>query len=276
MSLYSGYNELGWKLCFFLFIVMGFSMTSMRGDGAELKTSNHSKVTSTKAESIRSKEYWRIHTMPCYKFSEYDPNVITLNQVSVYENTSHFFNYHMMRQCHLKYVDLSTIMPRHSHSFVWISYVGDSLARELFMGAVQRFTNYKPTWHGWDPEREWEKSPLLGAHSGPSMEAEISNYTNTYHKSKLVCCRLPYSESIKRSGYSVHEDKDPCLFALHTDALFEEEKEKFERYKSYLFTNMSEYISTYVSPLYFGKFKCISKSLFFSKLYSYCNLSQRN
>merc|ERR1719247_433609 len=108
----------------------------------------------------------------------------------------------MMKTCHLHNVDLKSIMPRESLSYVWIAYVGDSLARELFMGAVQRFTDYKPTWKGWDPDREWERQPLLVKHLGPSSDAE----------------------EIKHSGYSVN-DQESCLFALHEDTVFFEDKE---------------------------------------------------
>ena len=201
--------------------------------------------------------------VPCTRFMQYDPKTLILNQVNLYENPDNFFSSTMMRTCHLHNIDFKSIMPRKLHSYVWIAYAGDSLARELFMGAVQRFTDYKPTWKGWDPDREWERQPLLGKHLGPSSDAEVSNYTNTYHKAKLVCCKLPYSEEIKHSGYSVN-DQESCLFALHQDTVFFEDKqymaEKIERLKLYLFEDINEYINDFVSPLFFGKFKCVSFS----------------
>lgn len=203
------------------------------------------------------------NNIPCTRFMVYDSKTLILNQVNLYEDPNNFFSSTMMRTCHLHDVDLKSIMPRKLHSYVWIAFVGDSLARELFMGAVQRFTDYKPTWKGWDPDREWERQPLLGKHLGPSSDAEVSNYTNTYHKAKLVCCKLPYSEEIKHSGYSVN-DQESCLFALHEDTVFFEDKqymaEKIERLKLYLFKDVNEYINDFVSPLFFGKFKCVSFS----------------
>ena len=233
--------------------------------GTHSSPTNQSSSSSSKSHISPStnSSFGSSNGIPCTQFNSYDAKTLVLNQVNLYENPDNFFASDMMRSCHLHNVDLKTIMPRKTHSYVWIAYVGDSLARELFMGAVQRFTDYKPTWKGWDPDREWERQPLLGKHLGPSSDAEVSNYTNTYHKAKLVCCRLPFSEEIKQIGYSVN-DQESCLFALHEDTVFFEDKnymaEKIERLKLYLFKDINMYINDFVSPLFFGKFKCVSFS----------------
>ena len=47
---------------------------------------------------------------------------------------------------------------------------------------------------------------------------------------------------------------------IHADDIFIQEngKEKYESLKLYLFSDVNEYISNFVSPLFVGKFKCIS------------------
>ena len=50
----------------------------------------------------------------------------------------------MVKQCKLRYIDLLKVEPYTNKSSLWISYMGDSLCREVFMGAVQRFTDYIP------------------------------------------------------------------------------------------------------------------------------------
>ena len=50
----------------------------------------------------------------------------------------------MVKQCNLRYIDLLKVEPYTNKSSLWISYIGDSLCREVFMGAVQRFTDYIP------------------------------------------------------------------------------------------------------------------------------------
>ena len=226
----------------------------VEGDGEKNRAHSSPSAQPSSSYSSSSSATNSSSNRPCTSFMTYDPNTLTLNQVNLYENPDNFFSSTMMKTCHLHNVDLKSIMPRESLSYVWIAYVGDSLARELFMGAVQRFTDYRPTWKGWDPDREWERQPLLGKHLGPSSDAEVSNYTNTYHKAKLVCCRLPYSEEIKHSGDSVN-DQESCLFALHEDTVFFEDKEymaeKIERLKLYLFKDITLYINVFVSPLFF-------------------------
>jgi hypothetical protein len=50
----------------------------------------------------------------------------------------------MVKKCKLQVVKMDKIIPAGNQSYVWISYLGDSLVRELFMGAVQRFSDYIP------------------------------------------------------------------------------------------------------------------------------------
>jgi hypothetical protein len=90
---------------------------------------------------------------------------------------------------------------------------------------------------------------------GPLNDKELGSYTATYHKSKLVCCGLPRHDQTA-ADKRVKGQMDVCIYAVHKDELFtEQQKDKF---KYYSFTSINEYLSSFVSPLFLGQFRCIS------------------
>lgn len=155
--------------------------------------------------------------------------------------------------CHLKYASYNNIDPstiKQDRTFTWVSFVGDSVLREVFLAAVQALTNYIPK-KNWFQSRHY---PLLGAHMGPDSENAIAPYGTTYHKSKLVCCRLQnFVQNEINAGYNITE---PCLFAIHQDAAGR--KENLRKHRLYVYSDMASYIRDFVDPLYYGKFKCVS------------------
>ena len=61
----------------------------------------------------------------------------------------------------MKFIDLNDIGPPAKNvSHVWISYMGDSLARDLFYASIQRLSGYeyKESWL----EESYKEAPLLG------------------------------------------------------------------------------------------------------------------
>ena len=125
------------------------------------------------------------------------------------------------------------------------------------MGAVQRFTGFV-AYELPDDFLLQDHMPLLGSHLGPDSEADIGTYKETYHQSKLVCCRLP---NHKQSSVNMRNLTDPCIFAMGAGAvnrLGEKSNEIFKKYRFFLFQNISTYIRDVVDPLFMGQFKCIS------------------
>lgn len=148
---------------------------------------------------------------------------------------------------------MEKIIPVRNASWVWVSYLGDSLVRELFMGAAQRFTYFVPNG---DWVRDLLDTPLLGPHLGPDNDKELGTYIQTYHKSKLVCCGLPKTGAAVDKKENAAMRHETCLFAVHKSELYSEEQQ--ETFKSFSFTNINEYLTNFVSPLFLGRFRCLS------------------
>lgn len=60
---------------------------------------------------------------------------------------------------------------------VWISYMGDSLARDLFYNSVQRISGYEYG-ENWLND-SYLQAPLLGPHIGPMWDHAIDRSAST-------------------------------------------------------------------------------------------------
>ena len=117
--------------------------------------------------------------------------------------------------------------------FLWIAYVGDSQARELFLGAIQRISGYIPT------RKEIysvpSTIPQLGNHSGemlnhlvpinfPSsiintgirVDSDVAEFYKTFHQSRVLCCSV---NKIR----SVLPQKNHCVYALELSNKYDPE-----------------------------------------------------
>lgn len=164
----------------------------------------------------------------------------------------------MIKSCHLRYIDFKHIEPHPPHSNLWIAYVGDSLVRELFMGAAVRFTDFIPYSAAEYKEDFVNKLPFLGAHLGPIYDAEIGLRMETYHHTKLVCCDLPNPEleNMNRKNLS-----SSCIYAMDRDSISKTNKNYLlKKFKLFLFDNITSYIDDFISALFIGRYKCLSFS----------------
>ena len=205
---------------------------------------------------------------PCTNLTHMDSRFMYKNLVHLHKYSKSYFSNPVVRDCNINFIDLAKVEPppttsssdgatTEDRSYVWISYAGDSLSRELFVGAVQRFTGYtaRTLPDDFDMQRF---TPLLGGHMGPDREADIGQYKMTYHQPKLVCCRLP-NENQKSLNHK--NLTDPCLFALGADAvdrISNNALKIFRKYRFYLFDNVTTYIRDVVDPLFMGQFRCLS------------------
>ena len=205
---------------------------------------------------------------PCTNLTQMDSKFMYKNLVHLHKYSKSYFSNPVVRECNINFIDLARIeppqlsssskaAPAEDRSYIWISYAGDSLSRELFVGAVQRFTGYaaRALPEDFDMQRF---TPLLGGHMGPDREADIGQYKMTYHQPKLVCCKLP-NENQKIINHK--NLTDPCLFALGADSVDRISKNAlkiFRKYRFYLFNNVTTYIRDVVDPLFMGQFRCLS------------------
>ena len=225
--------------------------------------------------------FWRLQcaavdvdvAKPCTNLTHMDSKFMYKNLVHLHKYSKSYFSNPVVKECNINFIDLAKIEPPlgtsssskaaevegTSSQYVWISYAGDSLARELFVGAVQRFTGY--TARNLPDDFDMQQfTPLLGAHMGPDREADVGPYKKAYHQPKLVCCRLPNEN---QRGINQKNLTDPCLFAMGADSVERMSKNAlyiFRRYRFYLFNNVTTYIRDVVDPLFMGQFRCISFS----------------
>jgi hypothetical protein len=184
------------------------------------------------------------HGRPCTELPMItDKLFLHLNLVDLFKNPKRFYSFvdKFLGKCYMHYIDLSTVEAVNEDQPLWIAYIGDSLNRELFHGAAQRFGGYMAV-----SEAELVEN-LLPKHLGPPTEDVINTVHNTYHQEKLLCCRSNYVQP----GSGHPEGSDSCIFALGKGAA-EGNEEALEKYKMYLFDNMAEYIQDFVVPLYAG------------------------
>jgi hypothetical protein len=200
---------------------------------------------------------------PCTSFVHVDLQFLLKNQNDLNNDPKEYYRNEMLRACYMNFVDFNTLGPRKGDSNVWISYMGDSLSRDLFYNAVQRLSGYYYS-ENWLND-SYRHAPLLGAHIGPLWDHAIDrNDSKTYHKSKLLCCKHREDDHIgsyfERDGRM--EWKEDCLYAIARDIegppdiMYSEEVHT--KYKSYLFRDMAGYIDTIVKPHFNNRFICLS------------------
>lgn len=78
-----------------------------------------------------------------------DPKFLLNNYIDFYWNPEKYMSEKAVQDCHLKYasyhdIDLPPSSVKNTNTFTWISFVGDSVLREVFLSAVQTLTNYIP------------------------------------------------------------------------------------------------------------------------------------
>jgi len=195
---------------------------------------------------------------PCVNLSVLDgPEFFYKNQHHLFRYTkSYFERSKMIQNCHLKYIDISKVEPHPPSEHVWIAYVGDSLARELFMGSAIRFTDFIPFSTQELRDDLIEKQPFLGGHLGPVYDADIGLRMETYHQTKLVCCSLnnEVQEALNRKNIS-----SSCIYAMDRDSVSKARGSIILRkFRMYLFDNVTDYIENFISPLFIGSYKCLS------------------
>ena len=85
-------------------------------------------------------------TLPCKTIPEStDKKFMSYTLVDLYRDPKTYYASDLPQQCNMKYIDLITIVPADAKKeTLWISYLGDSLARDLFHAAAQRFGGYHP------------------------------------------------------------------------------------------------------------------------------------
>lgn len=160
-----------------------------------------------------------------------------------------FFNKQILNVCPtIKYVDLFQIKPGKLKESVWISFVGDSVIRDIFHASVQRFVGYSPK------DEAEVINTIMGKHLGPLDEAHVNrNFSDTYHQEHLVCCRVEHTHL----GKGNQEGVDSCIFAIHKNAA-QGNPESSRKNRFYLYSDIPTYIMDFVMPLYIDEFKCLS------------------
>ena len=133
---------------------------------------------------------------------------------------------------------------------LWITYVGDSVVRDLFHAGAQRFGGY----HAFLKSEQTTYDTLKPMHLGPVNEDAVNTYHNTYHTQQLMCCKglnFPVGKG------NLPGSENTCVFALHSNSAKDNE-ESLKRYKLYLFDDMAEYIRDFIAPLFDNNYKCLS------------------
>ena len=177
---------------------------------------------------------------PCISFDSMDLTLLGKNQKDLYSDPISYYKSPMLKKCNMKYVDMSRIRSHGKSPYLWIAYIGDSLSRELFVGAIQRISGFKPNLRGnWEDELKY--SPPLGVHLGPIDDHDIGDFKLTYHKSKLLCCRR-YGDHKNHLNAS-----EPCLFAIARDESYP--PDILAKYHFYFYRDMATYIDSVVSPV---------------------------
>ena len=88
---------------------------------------------------------------------------------------------------------------------------------------------------------------VSSAESKESMRAKVRNA----HQDHLMCCRANFWTKGKGSS-----DTGDCIYAVNRASVLD--RNVLEKHKFYVFDDIPTYIQNFVSPLFLGKFKCIS------------------
>lgn len=158
-----------------------------------------------------------------------------------------FYKNGVPQKCGLHYIDPLFIGPAEGKKNVWITYMGDSMNRNLFYELAPRFSNYIPK-----ENEDFVKSiqhtyPLLGPHDGPPSDATLGGKLATFHNHKLLCCQNIDDRSRKvDANYN-------CMYALQdrSDAFkgsFDKDGQKGFGY--YLFEDIADFVERKVAAKY--------------------------
>ena len=103
--------------------------------------------------------------LPCTTIPESsDKKFMSYTLVDLYRDPKTFYASDLPQKCNMKYIDLLTVVPAdRQKDTLWISYLGDSLARDLFHAAAQRFGGYHPFLKA----EETTFDAVMGNHLGP-------------------------------------------------------------------------------------------------------------
>ena len=144
-----------------------------------------------------------------------------------------------------------TLVPgRPDKDSFWITYMGDSVVRDLFHAGAQRFGGY----HAFLKSEQTIYDTLKPMHLGPVNEDAVNTYHNTYHTQQLMCCKglnFPIGKG------NLPGSENTCVFALHSNSAKDNEESR-KRYKFYLFDDMATYIRDFIAPLFDNNYKCLS------------------
>jgi hypothetical protein len=182
--------------------------------------------------------------------------------VDLYLDSKSFFSAKGVKQCGLFFIDFFNIQPPDDKRNVWISYLGDSVLKELFIAASQRFSGYEP-----DDMSEVGISvaaPHLGipdisliSKSGSvdvdAVKMSLTGKRDRYesHPQYLLCCKANFRPSAKN-----HEDDGDCILAAKRTPM--QSADIVKRHWLYTFDNIQTYIEEFVSPLFVENYKCLS------------------
>jgi hypothetical protein len=197
-------------------------------------------------------------TKPCTYFEEKDTWFKQTTLIDLYKKSSEFFKINSVRKCGLHYIDFFDIQPPEGKENVWITYMGDSVMKELFIAAGVRFSGYEPL------DLKEVNMDLTGVHLGPPEITSISEVrmisTDIHehgesryekHPQYLLCCRANF-----RPSASGHVDDGDCILAVKRTPKHTEDDA--EKHKMFVFDDIQTYVNDFVKPLFLNRFKCLS------------------
>lgn len=193
----------------------------------------------------------------CTLFEEEKPSSLfrQYTLVDLYQHPDLFMNTKGANKCGLKYIDLFKIQPATGKQNLFIIFLGDSVLKELWVAASQRFTGYIP-----DDRTEVQMS-IKGSHFGPvdfedmkevpklDMKGSFPTVEQGHgsHDQYLVCCRAVYHGD---------EDDGDCILAKRRT--LDMDLETQSKHRLFLFDDMYSYIREFVASLFVDNFKCLA------------------
>ena len=141
--------------------------------------------------------------LPCKTIPESsDRKFMSYTLVDLYRDPRTYYASDLPQKCNMKFIDLFAIEPADpKKDTLWISYLGDSLARDLFHAAAQRFGGYHPFLKA----EETTFDAVMANHLGP--EGFFSFF------SSVVLLIFNYDEVRDFSGYFSLETHSPSIFS---------------------------------------------------------------
>lgn len=74
---------------------------------------------------------------PCQEINEGEVTLRRQTLVDLFKNPKSVVGYPSVRKCGIEYVDLKYVQPPVGNDWMWISYMGDSVAHDLFEASIQ-------------------------------------------------------------------------------------------------------------------------------------------